>query len=245
MTFVEFLVPLRGAGQRTLVLATLFYLRHYRDQGDATTAEVRDALRQARIPGVVNWNLARALHDAGEHVDRRPGMRWSLTDTGEAYCAGTLGLSSGKPENTVAHDVSVLSSVGAKITNDDVRAYVDEAITCLQASALRAAVVFLWTGAIRHLHEAALAKGVQPLNAALLKQDPKSRTVKNVDGFAYIEDRTFLDATPDIGILDKGQKDTLVEALSLRNRCGHPTKYRPGENKTKSFIEDVLGVVFT
>jgi hypothetical protein len=36
----------------------------------------------------------------------------------------------------------------------------------------------------------------------------------------------------------------LEEALNLRNRCGHPTKYRPGEKKVSSFIEDVAGIVF-
>jgi hypothetical protein len=45
-------------------------------------------------------------------------------------------------------------------------------------------------------------------------------------------------------LLDKGEKDTLIDALNLRNRYGHPTKYRPGEAKVKSFIEDVLGIVF-
>jgi len=45
--------------------------------------------------------------------------------------------------------------------------------------------------------------------------------------------------------LDKGQRDTLFEALGLRNRCGHPTKYRPGANKARRFIEDIANIVFT
>ena len=54
-----------------------------------------------------------------------------------------------------------------------------------------------------------------------------------------------MDALPDLGVVDKAQKDTLVDALNLRNRCGHPTKVKPGVNKAKSFIEDVVGIVFT
>ena len=57
--------------------------------------------------------------------------------------------------------------------------------------------------------------------------------------------RTFLEALPDLGILDKAEKDTLVDGLNLRNRCGHPTKVKPGINKARSFIEDVVGIVFT
>jgi hypothetical protein len=82
------------------------------------------------------------------------------------------------------------------------------------------------------------------VNPAIVKQDPKARVVKKLDDFAYVKDRTFLDSCPDMGVLDKGEKDTLVEALNLRNRCGHPTKARPGVQKARGFIEDVVGIVW-
>lgn len=110
--------------------------------------------------------------------------------------------------------------------------------------ALRAAVVFLWTGAIRTLHEEALKKGASTVTQAVQKQDSRIRPVSKVEHFGWVNDKAFLDATPDLGLLDKGQKDTLVDALNLRNRCGHPTKYRPGEAKARSFIDDVVGIVF-
>jgi hypothetical protein len=102
----------------------------------------------------------------------------------------------------------------------------------------------LWTGAVRTLQSAALAKGKKRLNDALLIHDPKARNVGKIDDFAYIKDATLLLALFDLNIVDKGQKGTLEENLNLRNRCGHPTKYRPGVNKASSFIEGVLGIVF-
>ena len=48
----------------------------------------------------------------------------------------------------------------------------------------------------------------------------------------------------DLGEFDKNEKDTIEEALNLRNRCGHPGKYRPGIKKASSFIEDIISVVF-
>jgi hypothetical protein len=244
VTLVEFLAPLRDASQRDKVVATLYFLEHHRDQPDASVAEIIGALRQARIAGVAKWNVPRALSAAGENVDRAGThpARWYLTDSGQRYCVETLGLSA--PRSTIAHDVSVLTAVAKDISDDDVRAYVEEAITCLEAGALRAAIVFLWTGAIRQLHEQAIASGLEDLNDALVKHDPKSREVKTVDDFAYIKDSTFLDAARALGMLDKGEKDTMVESLNLRNRCGHPTRYRPRESKTKGFIEDVVGIVF-
>jgi hypothetical protein len=68
--------------------------------------------------------------------------------------------------------------------------------------------------------------------------------VKKLEDFAYIRDATALLAFQELGILDKGEKTTMGEALDLRNRCGHPTNYKPGIKKASSFIEDVVGIVF-
>jgi hypothetical protein len=186
--------------------------------------------------------------EAGEFVDSpesdEKGRRlWQLTGTGEQRVRDLLVLPTAEAE--IEHNVTALGALARKVSDETVRGYVEEAIKCLQAGALRAAVVFLWTGAIRTLHEGALKKSSVTLNTALRTQDPKARSVSRIEHFAWIGDRTFLDASPDMGLLDKGQKDTLVDALNLRNRCGHPTKYRPGEAKAKGFIEDLLSIVFT
>jgi hypothetical protein len=68
--------------------------------------------------------------------------------------------------------------------------------------------------------------------------------VSTLDHFAYVKDKVFLEAAQEIGLVDKGQKATLLEGLDLRNRCGHPGKYRPGVKKASSFVEDVVGIVF-
>ncbi len=51
-------------------------------------------------------------------------------------------------------------------------------------------------------------------------------------------------AANDLGLFDKNEKDTLTEALNLRNRCGHPSKYRPGVKKVSAFVEDITSIVF-
>jgi len=80
---------------------------------------------------------------------------------------------------------------------------------------------------------------------ALHKHDPKARPVHQLDDFAYIKDALALLAARDLGLLDKNQKDTLEDALGLRNRCGHPSKYKPGVKKVSSYIEDIVSVVFS
>jgi hypothetical protein len=74
--------------------------------------------------------------------------------------------------------------------------------------------------------------------------DPKAPRVKSIDDFAYVKDAVVLLAAKDLGILDKNQKDVLTEALNLRNRSGHPGKYRLGIKKVSAFIEDIISIVF-
>lgn len=246
MTLVEFLAPLKGGKRRDIVLATMFYVKRQDGEARLTVEKIRSQLVQARVPKAKTMNIAAILAGSGELVDTAgsDGSRllWALTDTGEKHVRALLELP--KIDLDVQHDVASLNALVAKVADPVIRDYIEEAITCLSVNALRAAIVFLWAAAIRTLQEKAMALGDTVVNAAIQRQDPKARQIKKVDDFAYVKERTFIDAIPDMGLVDKGEKDTLVDALNLRNRCGHPTKVKPGINKTRSFIEDVVGIVF-
>lgn len=110
---------------------------------------------------------------------------------------------------------------------------------------MRASIVFLWSGAIREIQQKLLFVDNKKLNTAIQKHDPKARNVRRIDHFAYIKDKVTLLSALEIGMLDKNEKDILEEALNLRNKCGHPGKYKPGPKKVSSFIEDIVNVVFT
>lgn len=246
MTLAEFLAPLGGGSQRDVCLAVLYYQQHYHAKAGLTVEEIREELIRARVPKGSKINVADVLNKSGGLVDS-PGVSanrrlWQLTTSGEAHIRGKLNLPTAAPE--IEHDVATLEKLAAKISDDVVRDYILEAIKCLSVGALRAAIVFLWTGAVRTLQEESFTKHFANLNAAITRHDPKARPVNKLEDFAYIRDATALLAFQDLGILDKGQKTTLGEALDLRNRCGHPTKYKPGIKRASSFIEDVIGIVF-
>jgi hypothetical protein len=246
MTIGEFLVPLGGCHQRELCLAVLYYHQHYHDRPSLTVEEIRGELVRARVPKASRVNVADVLNKSGALVDSPgasgSGRLWQLTTTGEAHTRSALNLPVAEPE--IEHDVATLQALAAKIGDIVVREYIVEAIKCLSVGALRAAIVFLWTGTVRTLQEEAITKHATGLNAAIARHDPKARAVSKLEDFAYIRDATALLAFQDLGILDKGEKTTLGEALDLRNRCGHPTKYIPGVKKASSFIEDVISIVF-
>jgi len=247
MTVAEFIAPLAGGSQRDLCLAVLYYYQRYRDRSSLAVEEIRSDLIRARVPKASKINVADVLNKSGTLVDS-PGVSgsrrlWQLTTTGEAEIRATLNLPAANPE--IEHDVATLEALAAKISDAVVREYILEGIKCLSIGALRAAIVFIWTGAIRTLQEEAFAKHQANLNAAISKHDPKARAVNKLEDFAYVRDATALLAFQELGILDKGEKTTLGEALDLRNRCGHPTQYKPGVKKASSFIEDVVGIVFS
>lgn len=246
MTLVEFLEPLAGGSRQRLCLAVMYYLIRYEGKEAVTVEEVRDGLRRARISGWRRVNVADVLAKSGAYVDS-PSARgnkrlWALTNTGQEHIREVLGLPPAEAE--VEHNVADLSAKARALSDQTIRSFVEEGILCLQIGALRAAVVFLWSGAIRIVHTRLLTRHQRDLDRALRKHDPKVRKVTRLDHFAYVTDKTVLLAAEEVGILDKGERTTLEEALNLRNRCGHPTKYGPGASRVSGFVEDLISVVF-
>lgn len=245
ITLVEFLEPLKHKSLTDKSLAVLYYESRYNNNQVLAGSEIRKRLVDSRIPNVRNANVTALLNQVGAYVDS-PGLKngerlWKLTDTGAKHVRDLLGLKADSPE--FVHDIATLENLISKVSNQDEREYLSEALLCLRVGALRATVVFVWAAAIRNIQSKCLAKG-KKLMPALLKHDPKARTVKTIDDFAYIKDVTVLLACQDLGIFDKSQREVVEEALRLRNRCGHPAKYTPKEKKVSSYIEDMVSVVF-
>jgi hypothetical protein len=44
-------------------------------------------------------------------------------------------------------------------------------------------------------------------------------------------------------MINRNARVLLTERLNLRNRCGHPTGYRPGREETVIFVESLLNTV--
>jgi hypothetical protein len=246
VTLVEFLAPLAKKTHQDRILAVLYYLERYEQKPTLTAEDVRQGLRTARAKGWAKVNVADVLSKSGPLVDRSgvqgKSRLWNLTDSGRDNVRKLLALPMKNVE--VEHDVGTLAGLVVKVADADVRDYLGEAVKCLQVGALRACTVFVWVAAIRMIQSEMIAKGSAAVTAAIQKHDTKARTVNNLDDFAYIKDATTLLAAKELGILDKNEKDTLTEALNLRNRCGHPGKYRPGVKKVSAFVEDVTSIAF-
>jgi hypothetical protein len=247
MTIVEFLFPLKKGPSKDLCLAALYFGLRYNKKEAFTVKELRSFLKRARIPRADRLNLADVLAKAAPYVESigRMGkyILWQITSTGQQHVRSILGLPDVDVE--IEHDVTTLEKLLTTIPDKAVVDYIQEAIKCLSIDALRAAIVFLWTGAIRRIQEQIMTYNISDINSSFLRHDPKARTIKRIDDLSYFKESTLLLAAQDLGIFDKNERGILEEALDLRNKCGHPGKYRPGPKKISSFIEDVVGIVFT
>jgi len=246
MTLVEFLHPIIKQPIRDLCLAVLYFEQRYSHRNALTVEEIRILLKRAHAPQAGKVNLADVLAKSAPYVDvaGKQGNRflWSLTSTGQTYLRSILGLPEADIE--IEHDVSSLESLFTSISDKDVAEYIQESVKCLSVGALRAAVVFLWAGAVRKIQEDVMTHGTTNVNAALQKHDHGARIIGKLDDFAYVKESTLLLVAQELGVFDKNEKGTLEEALNLRNKCGHPGKYSPGPKKVSSFIEDVTGIIF-
>jgi hypothetical protein len=89
-----------------------------------------------------------------------------------------------------------------------------------------------------------VAGGTVNYRRCLEVSQSESTVIPQKADFANVSDADLLQIAQDFEVVDKNEKTMLGQALDLRNSCGHPVKYRPGEKKVSSFIEDVLQIVF-
>ena len=246
MTIVEFLHPLKGGAIRDVCLAALYFSERYNGSPEVTVEELRALLKRARVPRATKLNLADVLAKSAPYVDtagkRSRSFLWKLTTAGKEHVRSTLGLPEAEPE--IEHDVSSLKSLLSSISDQEVADYLAEAIKCLSIGALRAAVVFLWAGAVRRIQQECIGCGPANVDAAVKKHDPKARKIRKIDDLSYVKESVLLLSAQDLGLFDKNERSTLTDALNLRNKSGHPGKYKPGPKKVSSFIEDLVSIVF-
>jgi hypothetical protein len=246
LSLTEFLAPLKRSTIVNRVLAIMYYETVYGQSAVFGSEDIRRLMVKVRDPKK-NTNVAVALNQLGPKVemigDENGKNLWRITDSGKAHVRELLGL----PDESVEaqNEVASLTTIAAKVADDVIRDYLLEGIECLRFNALRAAIVFLWSGTIRVIQEEVLKQPSPAINTSLQKQNPKARVLKTIEDFSYIKDSQVLQTARDLGIFDKAEQRVLGHCLDLRNDCGHPTKYVPKVNKVKSFVEDIIGIVYT
>jgi hypothetical protein len=204
---------------------------------------VRDIMKRCADAGLkvqTTWNPSSLLSRSKGLAIHLPAG-WELSDSGKQHLRN-LGVSKLSPAAVqVATD---LRAYLAKITNDDVRDYVEEAIRCYEGELYKSAIVMSWLAAIAVLHAVVVKKHLVAFNAEMTRIDSKWKAAKNEDDLGKIKESDFLDRLAGISMIGKNPKETLKKVLDLRNACGHPTSLKVSTNTAAAHIEVLLLNVF-
>jgi hypothetical protein len=202
-----------------------------------TVSEIRQIAVDNGVPGARTMNISDALSGLGGKVIRIPKMGWELSDTGKAAAA----LLTDSPTPPAA---SPLRDILAKLTNSDVKDFVQEGIGCIESKHYRAAVVLTWVGALAVLYDVIVTKQLASFNTEATKRDAKWKMAKNADDLSRMKEYDFLQVLEAISVIGKNVKGELEACLKLRNACGHPNSLKIAENRVAAHVETLVLNIF-
>lgn len=203
--------------------------------------EVRAKLLEIGEPAAKRWNLSAVLDGvSGRAAKTTDG--WELTAKGRTEIAT---LAQPHQSKSGLKDITEpLRSLLPSIANTEVKAFIQEAISCIDHRLLKAGVVFTWVGAIAVLQNHVVKFHLAAMNADIQAIDANWRPAKNADGLGMMKEATFLDSLVRIGVIGKNVKTELKACLDLRNGCGHPNSLKIGEAKVVAHVETLVLNVF-
>lgn len=158
-------------------------------------------------------------------------------------------LLDGGPDPHIADD---LDASATKISDPDVRDFVEESVRCYKGGNFRAAIVLSWVGALARLlaHVVAQPALVTAINAEGQRRwnatNPRPWYLANdAEGLTQKGERAFLDILDTVGAITGDRKAKLVDRLDERNSCGHPNPGRVGPRAASHHIEVLIDHVFS
>lgn len=192
-----------------------------------------------RDPKNKKWNVSAILGASKGRAIRTTG--WELTEEGKMHLRN-LGVASISP---AAMQVAVdLRAHLAKLTDDQTRDFVEEAIRCQEAQLYRSAIVMSWLGAMDILQKHVHANTLAAFNAEAFRVNPKWKPAVAQDDIGKMSESDFLDRIETLSIIGKNVKAQLKVCLDLRNGCGHPNSLKVAVNKSAAHIETLLQNIF-
>ncbi len=232
-----------GKNQASRAIAICYHLEEKEGLRPITAPIVRRAYLSVPIkpPANIPRLLAKMATD-GLLVRLHPARpEYVLSDSARQTFKPLLA----QPPSPIEPLIDQLRQQTAAISDKDEKEYLEEALTCLHAGALRAAIVMGWTAAVWNLRGKVAAVGLSAFNSEFSRRWPQSKKgpVKAIDDFEDYRDEELLQVSEGIGVISKAVLAELLTHLKLRNSCGHPTAVRPKLNRVAAFFEDLLQYV--
>jgi hypothetical protein len=147
---------------------------------------------------------------------------------------------------------AALSSLrdASKLAPAEYADYLAEAVECYERELYRASILMVWAATVEHMYGAVAThrggiKKIQAANRSRYGAHSKYREVKQKGDLLYLAESQFIQLAEDAGLINKNARILLNDGLKLRNRCGHPTGYKPGREETVIFVESLVNNVLS
>ena len=217
----------------------------------AQTGDIRDKATAVGFREIKQWNLSDVLKSAADDdlVAQVKGS-WKVLDPGYELISDHYV----REAPIIAETRHALKTHLAKVTNEQRRAFLDEALCCFDVKAYRAAIVLSWVGAVHILQEYIVTRHKNDFNKAGIERQKRLEAkgevfpfapVKSLKDFGTLPESDLLQICQDAGIIHKAEKKLLQDRLDLRNQCGHPNPLTFAEHATAFHLEQLMLNVYS
>ena len=221
-----------------------WYLHRFEEVREFTAQEIAGLFRRALISRPNVTRLAERLSNDRRTFRGSTLGRFRLTAQAISEIDDEFrGALEEEPE-PAAGFVLTLENKLTELPDVYVRNFVREAVNCLRAGHLRAAVVLSWIGAIAVLQHHVAANCLTEFNMDARSNGLLKRDARGTADFSRIKEADFLDSAERIGVLSNAVKKELKVCLDRRNNCGHPNDYIITETVVAAHIESLIVHVF-
>lgn len=251
MTPQEFLSQfddVTGFSKKSLVLLFAYYLRKEQAKPEFNLSEIKRCFREALLNPPSNLAAILTQQIKGRTPVLIPGINkkyFSLSIYGFKEVEDALAKkSSSGPELNAFLSLAIpyLHRTIAKVTEEERRVFLAEAIACIGVEARRATIIMTWIAVIDHLYEYIIANKLTEFNNGLANRRDRYSTISIIskDDFTEIKDVIFIEVAKSADIISKDVRKILDEKLGIRNTCAHPSNVVIHDTKVVDFIEDLI-----
>ena len=251
MTPLEFLSQFgdpANLSQRSLVVAFAYYLRQETGKLEFRPVDIQTCFKEALLKSPAKPSVLLGYLTKGE----KPALlkssskgNYSLSIYGLQEVQDALASKPSSPAGLSAFletALPYLQRTAAKVTDDNKRKFLAEAMACLGVQAKRATIVMTWLVTLDHLYDFILVKKLSEFNSALGRRSDRyaNKTIIIKDDFSDIPEVIFIEVMRSANIISNDVRKILDEKLGIRNSCAHPSAIEVHDSKVINFIEDLV-----
>jgi hypothetical protein len=240
-----FLVQVPDLASKTpasLIEVFVYFLTVIQGQNACAPSEVEECFRVSRLPRYSNVPAYLSNNSVAKKGKKpvfvRSGARYELERNRQLQLEKTLQTGPARVETS-----HLLRGLVAKLSTQEERDFLQEAIDCYEIGAKRAAIVMVWILTMHHLFRHIFAHGLAAFNAELAKVKDKRvkvSVVTKLDDFSDIPEGIFIELTRAAGIISNDVRKILDTKLGIRNTSAHPSGVKISEVKATEFITDLV-----